>query len=425
MACRATGANLAVIIGGGVVGSACALRLQRAGLSTLVLDHAGPMAPASLGNAGHIAVEQTAPLASPQALRRAPGRLFALGGALDFRLRDIGAWGPWGVRYLRACGPERAAAGARALTGLLAEAMPAWRRLARDLDAPDLVMEAGHLLVWETSRTAAAGRTAWMRADVGTARVRDLLPTEMAILETRVRPKLVGGLAFDGTGQVRDLNRLMTSLRAAHEAAGGLSRSVQVEGLELDQDQASVRLAGGETLLADLIVVAGGVGSGPLMRSLGHVAPVIAERGYHIEGDAGELDLSDWGALPPVVFEDRDLIVTRFGDRLRAASFVEFARPESPADPRKWARLHRHASDLGLPLTGEITRWMGSRPTLPDYLPALGRSRRATNLIYAFGHQHLGLTLAPLTGELIADLALGRDPTVQLAPFDLARFERG
>ena len=66
---------------------------------------------------------------------------------------------------------------------------------------------------------------------------------------------------------------------------------------------------------------------------------------------------------------------------------------------------------------------MGARPTLPDYLPAIGRSRRAPNLYYAFGHNHLGLTLAAITGELAAALIAGEAPTLNLAPFDLGRFE--
>lgn len=116
------------------------------------------------------------------------------------------------------------------------------------------------------------------------------------------------------------------------------------------------------------------------------------------------------------------MIVTRFSDGLRAASFVEFARIATPADPGKWARLRRHVAELGLPFDLPGREWMGARPTLPDYLPAIGRSRRAPNLLYAFGHQHLGLTLAAATGEAIAALATGRAPALDLAPFDPARF---
>jgi glycine/D-amino acid oxidase-like deaminating enzyme len=95
-----------LVIGGGIVGKACALALCRAGETVLALDPQSPSRPASYGNAGHIALEQVEPLASPAALASAFRRLFPLGGALDFRLADIAAWGPWAARFIRASTPE-------------------------------------------------------------------------------------------------------------------------------------------------------------------------------------------------------------------------------------------------------------------------------------------------------------------------------
>ena len=93
-----------------------------------------------------------------------------------------------------------------------------------------------------------------------------------------------------------------------------------------------------------------------------------------------------------------------------------------PAPPRKWARLRDHVAALGLPFALPGEEWIGARPTLPDYLPAIGASTRAANLFYAFGHQHLGLTLGPVTGEAIAALIAGEAPGVDLTPFDVRRF---
>lgn len=116
------------------------------------------------------------------------------------------------------------------------------------------------------------------------------------------------------------------------------------------------------------------------------------------------------------------MIVTPYGDTVQAASFVELGEIDAPADPRKWERLEAHVAELGLPMHGPFTRWMGARPTLPDYLPAIGRSRRVPNLLYAFGHQHLGLTLAPITAELVTALAGETEPHIDITPFDLERF---
>ncbi|PXA90036.1 FAD-dependent oxidoreductase, partial [Caulobacter sp. D4A] len=110
------------VIGGGIVGTICALALRRAGEDVLLIDPRRDPPPASYGNAGHIAVEQVEPLASPAALASAPRRLFALGGALDFRLADAAAWMPWAARYIRASTPDGAARGRVALSGLLADA---------------------------------------------------------------------------------------------------------------------------------------------------------------------------------------------------------------------------------------------------------------------------------------------------------------
>jgi D-amino-acid dehydrogenase len=390
-------------------------------MSTLIVDNASGTRSASYGNAGHIALEQAAPLASPAVLRAAPRELFAVGGPLDFRLRDVAAWGPWALRYIWACNPQKTLAATQALATLLDAARPAWRALVEDINAPDLLIENGHLLVWESAATAVRGRAAWAAADTGVVRIQDLSAEARGRLQTRLAVPLADGIAFEGGGQIADVSRLLAMLDEVHRSRGGQRRTGRVVEVREVEGRPRLRLDDGTVLTPDVAVIAGGVGSGALMRSAGHVAPVVAERGYHIEGPVG-----DWGDLPPVVFEDRAMIVTRLADRLRAASFIEFARADSPADPRKWARLRRHARALGLPLAqAETATWMGARPTLPDYLPAIGRSRRINGLIYAFGHQHLGLTLSAVTGELVGDLALGRMPTIDLSPFDIARFERG
>jgi D-amino-acid dehydrogenase len=408
-----------VVVGAGVVGLACALDLRRAGARVLLVDEsAGPSA--SWGNAGHIAIEQVEPIASMKALKSAPTRWFPRGGALDFRFADILSWGGWAGRYVQACAPDAFDHGKAALGALLEDAVPAWRRLAEAAGRPDLLRERGHIVVWETLASAEKGRAAWGATDIGRARAHDLQGVELLEVASRLAVAPAGGLRFENSGQISDPGLALRTLRDAFTALGGTIRSARVTALRLEGGRAVVALDDGEALRPDQLVLAAGVGSGALMRGLGHVAPIVAERGYHIEGNVG-----DWGDLPPVVFEDRSMIVTRFGDRLRAASFVEFARQDSPADPRKWARLHRHVDELGLPMAAPRGQWMGARPTLPDYLPAIGVSRRASNLIYAFGHQHLGLTLAATTGEIVTALAGGGATPVDLAPFDLDRFAAG
>lgn len=408
----------ALVIGGGLIGMSCALNLQQRGIRTTIVDPATTWRGASWGNAGHLATEQVEPIASLKTLRSFPRRLFSRGGALSLPPSDLRVWLPFALRLIRSSSPARFASGKVALSSLLQAAIPAWQRLAAAASAGQLIAEDGHFVVWETPASAEAGRAAWTRTDTGTATFRDATNEEIATLSAQMSRPIAGAIRFNGTGQVLDLGELAERLTAHFVLSGGSRRIARVRNLVMNRSNAAAVLDSGDLLHADLVVVAAGVASGALLQRLGYRVPIIAERGYHIQSANAA-----WPAgLPPVVFEERSMIVTPFHSGLRAASFVEFARADSPADPRKWARLRSHVADLGLSFHEPCSEWFGARPTLPDYLPALGRSRRAANLLYAFGHQHLGLTLAAISGELIAALARREAVDVDLTPFDLERF---
>jgi D-amino-acid dehydrogenase len=327
-------------------------------------------------------------------------------------------WLPFALRLVRSSSPERFEAGASALRSLLRVALPAWHRLGKGAGVEHLIAEDGHFVVWETPAGAAAGRAAWAHTDTGTASFRDATPEEIATLSKQMSARIAGAIRFEGTGQVLDPGELAEGLGEALVLCGGSRRAAIVRKLAIKGSTAAAMLDSGEMLHADILVIAGGVASAALLQPLGYRVPIIAERGYHIQSAN-----TDWPVgLQPVVFEERSMIVTRFRSGLRAASFVEFNRAHAPADPRKWARLRSHVSALGLHFHEPSSEWLGARPTLPDYLPALGRSRRVNNLLYAFGHQHLGLTLAAVTGELIAALARNAPTDLDVTPFDLERF---
>jgi D-amino-acid dehydrogenase len=407
-----------LVIGAGILGLSTALALQDRGLSVTLVDDAPLVPSASWGNAGHIAVEQVEPLASPGTLCGVPGRLLARDDALSLPFRDIRHWLPFGIRLALASRPARFRHGAAALKGLIAQAMPAWQRLVTSLDQPGLLKQDGHYVLWDTPQGAAAGLARWQASDTGTTKFRAIDADEAEQLNTLLRRPPAGGIRFQGSGHIDSHDRLFQAMREKICARGGQIVRGSAVRLPVTDGKAAARLADGTLLAGNGIVVTAGVASRPLMEGLGHRVPMIAERGYHLHAQPG-----NWPAdLPPLVFEDRSLIVTRFADYLRCSSFVEFSHPDSPADPQKWERLRGRVQALGLPFPLPAQEWVGSRPTLPDYLPAIGRSDRAGNLFYAFGHQHLGLTLGPISAELIASIAIGQATSFDLSPFNLDRF---
>jgi len=411
----------ALVIGGGFVGAACAWQLQRAGYRVTLLDRGDATRAASWGNAGHLAIEQVEPLASVANLLSLPRRLFAWGGPVGLPPRDIATWLPFGLRLVAAAAPRRFARGRQALAGLLAHALPAWRRLAAQTGTAQHLREDGHFVAWESAVTAQHGKRHWLGADVGEARVRMALPAELAELRAQFRQRPVDAVRFDHTGQILDLAQARGGILKALRATGGTVQTAQVRGIAIADGRARAQFDDG-TMAADagLVLVCAGAGSAALLRATEGAVPLIAERGYHLESALAP-DAAATG-LPPVAFEDRSVIVTRFASTLRIAGFTEFSRLDAPPDARKWRALAQHAAALGLPMASGASQWIGARPTLPDYLPAVGRSRAASNLVYAFGHQHLGLTLSAITGELVAALACGQPPAVDLQPFGLGRF---
>lgn len=408
-----------LVVGGGLVGVASALRLQRAGVDVVLIDPGDLRRGASFGNIGHIAAEQCEPLASRRSLITAFGRLFAWGGPLDFRWRDAGLWAPWAMGFTGASRPASFAQGARALTSLLEDPLGAWARLLDLAGADaDLLRPEGHAVVWMDQGAARDGVAAWRDARTGSARFRPMEADERAAYTDVLNRVPVAGLRFEGTGQVREPQALRDALGAAFAAAGGQTVTASASGISTHEAGVVVNLDNGERLDADAVLVAAGAWSGSLMRSLGLKVPLIGERGYSIQSAR-----HDWPeGLPLTVFEERSMVAARFAGGLRIAGHVEFGAPDAPPDPRKWKRLERHAQDLGLALDDAPDRWMGPRPTLSDYLPAIGRLERAPRVLYAFGHQHLGLTLAAVTAERIEELALGLPSPVDLGPFRVERF---
>ncbi len=170
---------------------------------------------------------------------------------------------------------------------------------------------------------------------------------------------------------------------------------------------------------ASQLLITAGAGSHKLARALGHRVPLDVERGYH---------LTVTGQLPdlqvPVASYERHTYMTPMSCGLRITGFVEFGGSELPPVSKRYATLQRHLDGL-LP-TAEwsvVSSWMGGRPSLPDHLPMIGRCDQHRNAILAFGHQHLGLTLAGITAEIVTALINNTASPLDIRPFRCGRFD--
>jgi D-amino-acid dehydrogenase len=227
---------------------------------------------------------------------------------------------------------------------------------------------------------------------------------------------MAAGLWFEASASVIDPLEAVRAFAASALERNVKFRRVDVRSLQARGDKIEV-LSDAPSLLVDSAVVCAGVRSAPLLAPFGLHAPLQAVRGYHVEmpGHAPYLDA-------PVVYTDERIVVTPMTGRLRATSFMEFADADAPADARKPKRLRQKVRALGYACDPEGVSWVGSRPVLPDYLPGIGRAPGPARLFYSVGHQHIGLTLAPISAELIADIVANRPPRIPVAAYDLRRF---
>jgi glycine/D-amino acid oxidase-like deaminating enzyme len=400
------------VIGAGVVGAATACALAARDWRVWLLDPQEPGTGTSEGNAGHIGTEQHATLANFSNILGSPRLLFLAGGPVDVRFERPLLLAAWFARFIWASRPRNAARGQQALGGLAMRAAGDWRALLASAGAPQLLHLDGHDEIREGPRAArATARRVRELAAIGI----ESRPGELfAPVPDAARATV---LHVAGSGHVANSLAVTRALVAAMLARGGRYQAAAALALEPRPDGVRVTSTA-EEVLVERVVVACGVRSATLLRPFGLTVPLLAERGYSLSIRAP----GPWPFTRPQVYDDRSLVVTPMDFGLRATSFVEFGVPDLSPDLRKIAWLKRQVAELGLvPPGAELRAWSGCRPTLPDYLPAIGCLPQAPAVAYAFGHQHLGLTLAASTATLLAEVMGGGDPAT-LAPFRIERF---
>jgi glycine/D-amino acid oxidase-like deaminating enzyme len=403
------------VIGAGVIGAAAAFALAREGRRVLLLDRAAPgEAGASFGNAGHIAAELVQPLPSPKLLFGFYRELFRFGGALDLSPRQALRMAPW-IRKFAAAAFHRPR-NTQHLAPLVRPSAEVWERWALRIGRPELLKRHGHYEISLRPKSDAHMHSyAEELARVG-VKTCPVTAEQLQPLRRGANSATAAGLWFPDSAYIVDPLEAVRALAAAALHSGATFRKLDVAGLVPRGDKIEI-LNDAAPLLVDSALVCAGVRSAPLLAPFGLRAPLQAVRGYHVEmpGQATFFDA-------PVAYVDERIIVTPMSGRVRATSYMEFADPDALSDPRKPARLRRQLRALGYSFEPEGPSWLGSRPVLPDYLPGIGRAPGPTKLFYAIGHQHIGLTLAPFTAELVAAIVAGREPAIPVAPYDLQRF---
>jgi D-amino-acid dehydrogenase len=402
------------VIGAGVVGLTIALELVEAGRDVVLVDPGQPGMGASYGNAGTIAGYAVSPVGTPDVLRSLPSLMFSRTSPLAIRHRALPSLMPWLMRFLWQSLPAQAERNARAIAALLAGAGERWDDLALQVQGAGILQRRGCLYLYETPQAfAAAGAEMAKRRALG-VEVDLIGPEALAALEPAL-PTGAGAAFFTGATFLDDPGRMMGLIAAAVLPK---ARLVQARAERLTRGPDGVVVEGpGLHLHARKVVIAAGAHSRALALQAGDRVPLDTERGYHVEWDMAEPLLQR-----PTCPTARGFYFCPMAGRLRVAGTVELGGLHLPPSAHRVQKLVEGARAF-FPQLGEPDRsWMGFRPSLPDSLPVIGPSSGGSEVIHAFGHGHLGVTLAPVTAQIVTALVAGKPLPKDITAFRPGRF---
>jgi D-amino-acid dehydrogenase len=406
------------VIGAGIVGVATALYLQRDGHPVTLIDYRPPGEGASMGNAAVIAAAACEPVAMPGILWRVPGMLRDPLGPLAIRWGYLPRLTPWLLRFVAASRPSRVEAISIALRELSRRCRAAYQPLVEQAGITDMIRDIGWLSVFRTEDSFAAAEDELSLQRRRGVAIELLESEQIRQMEPSLAPMFARAAFFPEHSMTVNNFRLVQRLAADFIARGGRLLREKVTDIDLGAEGPRTIVTDKSRHDTDAVVVAAGAWSRALTRRLGHNVALDTERGYHVM-------LPDPGVKPrlPIHIADFGFVATPLEHGLRFAGTVELGGLAAPPNWRRAEILLARGRQVfpGLREDGH-SRWMGFRPSVPDSVPVISASPRLRNAYFAFGHGHLGLTYAAITGRLIADLAAGRDPGLDMRPYRVDRW---
>ena len=407
-----------IVIGAGIVGISCALELQRRGKSVLLVDEQPPGSMTSSGIAGGIGIAEVMPIASPGVIWQVPGWLLDRYGPLSIQWAHLPAMLPWLWRFQRQSSHRNMQRNAEALSSLLSTCMDDTRKLLQQTKLPGFITENGALTVYPSKASFDRNRLEWQVKSAFGVEAIQLDKLAIHDLEPNLRNVHSGWFTPQWCNLTNPL-RLTTRLADSFLSNGGSILRERVTGFEPHQGRIdSILTSAGNRYPGGQIIVAAGIWSKTLCRQLGERVLIEAERGYNTTLPEPGLEIGR-----EIIFGEEKFVASTIDSKLRIGGTAEFAPIDAPETTNKSDRLLTIAGRYlpGLNVEGR-ENWMGQRPSTPDSLPVICNSSRVKNVLYAFGHGHLGFTMAATTAKLIGQIGSNETPGINMRPFHIDRF---
>ena len=410
-----------LVVGGGIVGVCNALALQRAGYRVSLIDRGTPGRETSYGNAGVLSESSVAVLNSPGLLKALPKLLLGRSNGLRYSPLFVVKRLGWMLRFLSHCTPRHWRAAARALRELQVLSLAQHKDWIAEAGVQDLLRHGGWMKVFRSEASFAAYAAELALYDEVGVRYTVFDREQLRQIEPGLKPIYEKAVLFDDTCGVSNPAALTDAYLALFTAAGGIVVEGSVTSLRQHGNGWEVRLAGADdgVLNGDGVVLAAGAWTAEIAGWLGYDLPLGWERGYHLH-----LAPADGPQLNRAVNDmDGGFVIAPMQQGVRITSGVELTDRDAPPDYKQIRRsvaMAREAHDMKAEL--ETEPWMGRRPTMVDSLPVIGPAPRHRGLWFNFGHQHVGLSMAPGSALAITAMVDGTSPPLDTTPFRAERF---
>lgn len=410
-----------VVVGAGVIGLACAYSLRKRGGDVIVLDKGEPGGACSKGNVGWITPSISAPIPAPGLTLASLKWMLHSDSPLYISPMAAPRLARWLWRFWRYCNKRDFVHGLRALAELNRRTFSAFSELERDGVQFEL-HRSGLLCVFHDESYMERARAEFTHyRDYGYQVPTPLSGADLRRLEPALSDAVTAGFMVEEEFHTRPETLVAGYLKSLREMGVEIRSGVQVTGGNGAQSSGQVRGVDTSAGLVegDQVLVAAGAWSGQLLEHFGVSLPVQAGKGYSLTLTGIEPRLGR-----PVYLGEARVGGSPFDGATRFAGTMELSGVNETLDRRRIAGIRAGIRRyLRQPIEkGEGVEWVGMRPLTPDGLPMLGRVPGYQNLLVATGHAMLGITLAPVTGEVMADIMTGTASAATLAPFDPGRF---
>jgi glycine/D-amino acid oxidase-like deaminating enzyme len=404
------------IVGAGIQGISNALFLQKKGFSVTIFDRDEPGSPAaSYGNAGHFSPYASVPINRPDVLTDVPAMLLSSSGPLALKWNYVPKMIPWFLKFIRNCTTKRMMHTAKNMHQILDLALPAYDELFDDIELGGLVEKKGILYIWNDQSLKSRDLEIKVRNELGVDQ-QVVTPKEIHDLEPNIKPIYHGGVYYQHGRHARNPKKILLKLYDLFLKKGGKFLKMNIKDINFNDEKPVIK-AETQSFLFDKIVIACGSFSKKLTDNLGEKIPLDTERGYHVHFKDCDHLLSR-----PVIFQNRGFGITPMEQGLRVVGTVEFGGLDNPLSKSRVKNLINNAKYMMGDLPEHEDEWLGFRPTLPDYLPVIGPSKKYKNVFYCFGHHHLGWTLGPISGKIISGMIAEENTNLDLKPYSSLRF---